>query len=204
LAKRHLKIHHLGLQFYEATWQAMVRFTSERTEDTDDEIWILEHHPVYTLGMNGKPEHLLASSHIPLVKSDRGGQVTYHGPGQLIMYTLLDMKRHHLGVRQLVNMLEKAMINVLITYGIESCARPDAPGVYVEGKKIGSIGLRIKNNCCYHGLSLNNTLDLSPFNQINTCGYSGLQVTRLVDLGVVIDNTDLAMAVIQEFKKTLH
>lgn len=182
----------------------MVRFTSERTEDTDDEIWILEHHPVYTLGMNGKPEHLLASSHIPLVKSDRGGQVTYHGPGQLIMYTLLDMKRHHLGVRQLVNMLEKAMINVLITYGIESCARPDAPGVYVEGKKIGSIGLRIKNNCCYHGLSLNNTLDLSPFNQINTCGYSGLQVTRLVDLGVVIDNTDLAMAVIQEFKKTLH
>jgi lipoyl(octanoyl) transferase len=192
-----ITIRNLGLQHYETTWQAMQQFTLDRSEETIDEIWIVEHFPVYTLGLNGKPEHLLDAGAIPVIHSDRGGQVTYHGPGQLVIYTLLDIKRLKIGVRQLVTILEQAMISTLAGYGIAGFARLDAPGVYVEGKKIGSIGMRIKKNCSYHGLSFNNQMDLSPFDSINTCGYPGLEVTQLADLGVTVNNSELAMPVIQ-------
>ncbi len=188
-------IRNLGLRDYEATWQDMQQYTQHRDIEAADELWITEHPPVYTLGLNGKREHLLAIGDIPIINSDRGGQVTYHGPGQLIMYTLLDIKRLNLGVRALVTLLEQAMIFALAQYGITSTARADAPGVYVDNKKIGSIGLRIKKNCCYHGLSLNNHMDLRPFDHINTCGYSGLEVTQLADLGVNISNAELALPV---------
>ncbi|WP_027159729.1 lipoyl(octanoyl) transferase LipB [Methylobacter luteus] len=192
-----IMIRNLGLQHYETTWQAMQQFTLERTEETVDEIWIVEHFPVYTLGLNGKPEHLLDAGAIPVIRSDRGGQVTYHGPGQLVIYTLLDIKRLKIGVRQLVTILEQAMISALAGYGITALARTEAPGVYVDGKKIGSIGMRIKKNCSYHGLSFNNQMDLSPFDSINTCGYPELEVTQLADLGVAVKNSELALPVIQ-------
>lgn len=181
----------------------MQRFTQHRDAETADEIWITEHPPVYTLGLNGKREHLLNTGTIRVINSDRGGQVTYHGPGQLIIYTLLDIKRLNLGVRQLVTLLEQAVIVTLAQYGIIAVARADAPGVYVNDKKIGSIGLRIKKNCSYHGLSLNNCMDLRPFDHINTCGYSGLEVTQLADLGVTVSNADLALSVTQAIIKAL-
>jgi lipoyl(octanoyl) transferase len=190
-------IRNLGLQDYESTWQDMQRFTQNRDTETADEIWITEHPPVYTLGLNGKREHLFNTGDIPVINSDRGGQVTYHGPGQLIIYTLIDIKRLNLGVRSLVTTLEHAMISTLAQYGIVAVARADAPGVYVNGKKIGSIGLRIKRNCSYHGLSINNQMDLSPFDHINTCGYSGLEVTQLADQGVTVSNAELAIPVTQ-------
>lgn len=197
------KLRFLGLQDYLGVWQAMQQFTLARTRETADELWITEHPPVYTLGLNGKAEHLLNTGSIPVIKSDRGGQVTYHGPGQLVVYTLIDIRRINLGVRQLVSLLEQAMINALAIHQIDAIARPDAPGVYVQEKKIGSIGLRIKNHCCYHGLSLNNSLDLSPFNNINTCGYPQLEITKLTELGVHINNTDLAALVTQPIMEAL-
>jgi lipoyl(octanoyl) transferase len=197
-------IRNLGLQDYETTWQDMQRFTQERNTDTADELWIVEHFPVYTLGLNGKREHLLNTGNIPVVNSDRGGQVTYHAPGQLVIYTLLDIKRLNLGIRQLVTMLEQAMISALAEYGIIAVSRADAPGVYVNDKKIGSIGLRIKKNCSYHGLSLNNDMDLRPFDHINTCGYSELKVTQLSDLGVTISTNQLASSVIQAITTALQ
>jgi len=190
-------IRNLGLQDYESTWQDMQRFTQNRDAETADEIWITEHPSVYTLGLNGKREHLLNTGDIPVVSSDRGGQVTYHDPGQLIIYTLIDIKRLNLGVRQLVTTLEHAMIFALAQHGIIAVARADAPGVYIDNKKIGSIGLRIKRNCSYHGLSINNHMDLRPFDHINTCGYSGLEVTQLADLGVTVSNAELAIPVTQ-------
>jgi lipoyl(octanoyl) transferase len=190
-------IRNLGLQDYESTWQAMQRFTQNRDAETPDEIWITEHPAVYTLGLNGKREHLLNTGDIPVINSDRGGQVTYHGPGQLVIYTLIDIKRLNLGIRQLVTILEQAMIFALAQHGISAVARADAPGVYVDNKKIGSIGLRIKRNCSYHGLSINNHMDLRPFDHINTCGYPGLAVTQLSDLGVTVSNADLATLVTQ-------
>lgn len=189
-------IRHLGLQDYQATWQAMQNFTLERLPDSEDQIWLLEHFPVYTLGLNGKREHLLNTGDIPVVQCDRGGQVTYHGPGQLIVYPLLNLKRRQLGVRPLVTLLEQTMIATLKGYGIHAAARPEAPGVYVDGKKIGSIGIRIKRDCCYHGLSLNNALDLAPFTRINPCGYAGLEVTQLADLGVSVSQHELAERVL--------
>ena len=190
-------IRNLGLQDYDITWQAMQRFTQERDLDANDELWVVEHPPVYTLGLNGKREHLLTIGNIPVINSDRGGQVTYHGPGQLIIYILLDIKRLNMGIRQLVTILEQAMISVLAEYDITAVSRIDAPGVYVNDKKIGSIGLRIKRNCSYHGLSLNNDMDLRPFDHINTCGYSGLKVTQLSDLGVTVSSKQLADSVTQ-------
>lgn len=198
-----LEIRDLGLQDYESTWQAMQRFTQHRDAQTADEIWITEHPPVYTLGLNGKREHLLNTGDILVINSDRGGQVTYHGPGQLVIYILIDIKRLNLGVRQLVTTLEQAMIFALAQYGITAVARADAPGVYVGNKKIGSIGLRIKRNCSYHGLSINNNMDLRPFDHINTCGYPGLAVTQLADLGVTVSNADLALSVTQAIIKAL-
>ncbi|MGZ5050674.1 MAG: lipoyl(octanoyl) transferase LipB [Methylobacter sp.] len=192
-----ITVRDLGIQPYESTWQAMQRFTLERDAEAVDEIWLTEHPAVYTLGLNGKREHLLNTGDIPVVNTDRGGQVTYHGPGQLVVYTLLDIKRLNLGIRQLVTTLEQAMIATLAHYGITAAARADAPGVYVDGKKIGSIGLRIKKNCSYHGLSLNNNMDLRPFDRINTCGYPGLEVTQLSDLGVSVRNAELAAHIIE-------
>jgi lipoyl(octanoyl) transferase len=196
-------IRNLGLRDYETTWHDMQRFTRERNTETADELWIVEHFPVYTLGLNGKREHLLDTGSIPVINTDRGGQVTYHGPGQLVIYTLLDIKRLNLGIRQLVTILEQAMIDILSQYGVIAVSRADAPGVYVNDKKIGSIGLRIKKNCSYHGLSLNNDMDLRPFDHINTCGYSDLEVIRLADLGITIGTHQLANSVIQAITTAL-
>lgn len=198
-----MKIVDLGLQDYETTWQAMQRFNDQRTVVTSDELWIVEHHPVYTLGLNGKTEHLLNIADIPVVKCDRGGQVTYHGPGQVVIYTLLDVQRLQLSARSLVTILEQAMITSLAQLGLEAIARPEAPGVYVNGQKIGSIGLRIKKQGSYHGLSLNNAMDLRPFDYINPCGYSGLKVTQLSDLGVNVSSKQLANSVIHAITATL-
>jgi len=192
-----ITIRQLGLQDYEATWQAMQHFTLGRTPETRDQIWVVEHKPVYTLGLNGKREHLLNTGAIPVVQTDRGGQVTYHGPGQLVVYPLLNLRRRELGVRPLVTLLEQTMIDALARYGISASARPEAPGVYVKSKKIGSIGIRIKNHCCYHGLSLNRAMDLTPFKFINPCGYAGLEVTQLADLGVSVSHDELAGIVLQ-------
>jgi len=182
----------------------MQQFTQERTEDTPDEIWVLEHLPVYTLGLNGKAEHLLNPGDIPVIHCDRGGQVTYHGPGQLVIYTLLDIKRLKLGIRQLVTLLEQAMITTLAQFDITAVAKPEAPGVYVNDKKIGSIGIRIKKNCSYHGISLNNNMDLTPFDPINTCGFRDLQVTQLADFGISVSTTELAIPVVQALNSALY
>jgi lipoyl(octanoyl) transferase len=199
-----LIIRALGLQPYETTWKDMQGFTQERTEETPDEIWVLEHLPVYTLGLNGKAEHLLNPGEIPVIKSDRGGQVTYHGPGQLVVYTLLDIQRLKLGIRQLVSLLEQSMITALAQFGLATVATPEAPGVYVNDKKIGSIGLRIKKNCSYHGISINNNMDLTPFDHINTCGFKDLQVTQLADFGISVSTADLAIPVVNAINSSLH
>ncbi len=192
-----ITVRNLGIQHYEPIWQDMQRFTLQRDCHTADELWVTEHPPVYTLGLNGKREHLLDIGDMPVIHADRGGQATYHGPGQLVIYTLLDIKRLNLGIRSLVTILEQAMISALAHYGISAVSRRDAPGVYVGSKKIGSIGLRIKKDCCYHGLSINNHMDLRPFDHINTCGYAGLEVTQLADLGVAVSNVELAVPVTQ-------
>jgi lipoyl(octanoyl) transferase len=175
-------MRHLGLVDYEPAWRAMQRFTDERTEATPDEIWFLEHPPVFTLGMNAKREHLLAPGDIPVVQIDRGGQVTYHGPGQLVVYPLVDLRRAHLGVRDLVTALERSVIAYVAQSGILAECRRNAPGVYVDGKKLASVGIRIRRGASYHGLALNVNLDPEPFTRINPCGYEGLEVTRLADL----------------------
>lgn len=173
----------LGRVDYEPTWRAMQALTDARGPDDRDEIWFLEHPPVYTQGMNGKPEHLLAPGDIPVVPIDRGGQVTYHGPGQLVVYPLVDLRRTGLGVRELVVAVEDALVALAANHGIEAAGRRDAPGVYVAGRKLASIGLRIRRGCSYHGLALNVAMDLEPFARINPCGYSGLEMTQLADLG---------------------
>lgn len=197
-------IRQLGLQDYQQTWQAMQQYTAERDADSADQIWITEHPAVYTLGLNGKSEHLLRDNDIPRVNTDRGGQVTYHGPGQLIIYTLIDLRRHDLGPRTLVSLLENAMINTLQQYGITAQARSDAPGVYVGEQKIGALGLRIRRGCSYHGLSLNNSVDLQPFQDINPCGYAGQAVTRLQDFGVTIANHELAIPIVHHLCQSLE
>ena len=197
-------ISNLGLQPYECILKDMQNFTQERTEESTDEIWVLEHLPVYTLGLNGKSEHLLNPGKIPVIKCDRGGQVTYHGPGQLVVYTLLDLDRLKLGIRQLVTLLEQAMITTLAQFDLTAIAKPEAPGVYVNGKKIGSIGIRIKRNCSYHGISLNNNMDLTPFDHINTCGFKDLQVTQLADFGISISTADLAIPVVNAINSSLN
>jgi len=178
-------IRELGLVAYEPTWRAMQEFTAQRSADTPDELWLLQHPPVYTLGIAGKAEHLpRADNGIPVVKIDRGGQITYHGPGQVVIYLLLDMRRRGLSVRPLVRLMERAVINLLAEHGVAAQGRVAAPGVYVGEAKIAALGLRIKNGCCYHGLALNVDMDLSPFHAINPCGYPGLEVTQMRDLGI--------------------
>jgi len=198
-----IKIRQLGVQDYTSCWQSMQEFTLARDENTTDEMWIVEHPAVFTLGLNGKPEHLLQSSDIPLVNTDRGGQITYHGPGQLVIYSLIDIKRRGLGVRQLVTILETAMIDALSQYGLIAQAKAEAPGVYIGEQKIGAVGLRIKKGGSYHGLSLNNDMDLAPFELINPCGYKGLQVTQLADFGVTIRTDELAVPVLSSIINAL-
>lgn len=183
-----LLVKQLGLKPYAETWQAMQKYTDRRDGASPDQLWLLEHPPVFTLGQAGKPEHLLYPGDIPVIKTDRGGQVTYHGPGQLMAYLLLDLRRAGLGVRGLVSLLEQAVIDLLAADGISAVARRDAPGVYVDEAKIASIGLRVRRGCSFHGLSLNVAMDLSPFSRINPCGYPGLRITQLSEL---IQDTDL-------------
>ena len=178
-----LGIRELGQLDYERTWLAMQRFTDERklVPDTQDEVWLVQHPPVFTQGQAGKAEHLLLPGDIPVVKSDRGGQVTYHGPGQLVAYLMLDVRRLGYGVRELVTRMEQCLIDLLTSYGVSAAAKADALGVYVDGAKIASLGLRIRNGCSFHGLALNVDMDLEPFRRINPCGYAGLAMTQLRD-----------------------
>jgi lipoyl(octanoyl) transferase len=177
-------IRRLGIVDYLPTWQAMQRFTDERDPNTEDEIWVLQHPPVFTLGMAADRSHVLGAGDIPLVQTDRGGQVTYHGPGQLVMYVLVDLRRCGLGVRDLVMLLERAVIEQVALHGVTAEGRRDAPGVYVEGRKLASLGLRVRRGASYHGLALNVDMDLAPFARINPCGLVGMQVTQLRELGV--------------------
>lgn len=182
-----MEMRHLGRVEYEPTWRAMQDFTAARTDETPDQIWFLEHLPVFTLGLNAKPEHLLNPGDIPVRQIDRGGQVTYHGPGQLVVYVLLDIARRHLGVQGLVQLLEQAVIDLLAGHGVNATGRRDAPGVYVDGSKIAALGLRVKRGRTYHGLALNVDMDLEPFGRINPCGYPGMHVTQLHDIGISLD-----------------
>lgn len=172
-------VRHLGLQPYEPVSQAMHDFTDMRDDTTPDEIWLVEHLPVFTQGQAGKAEHLLMTGDIPVIQSDRGGQVTYHGPGQQVMYVLLNLKRRKLGVRELVTLLEQTVVNTLAEYGIDAHPRANAPGVYVGEMKICSLGLRIRKGCSFHGLALNINMDLTPFQRINPCGYAGMEMTQM-------------------------
>lgn len=177
-------VRRLGLRDYVPVWEAMQAYTRGRGDYGDDELWVVEHRPVFTLGQAGKRDHVLDPGSIPVVKVDRGGQVTYHGPGQAVVYVLVDLRRRRLGVRALVSALERAVVGVLAEYGVAASARPDAPGVYVDGAKIAALGLRVRRGCAYHGLALNVDMDLAPFQRINPCGFPGLVTTQLRDLGV--------------------
>lgn len=193
-----LVVKRLGRQEYQPVWQAMHEFTDTRDDATPDQLWLVEHHPVFTQGQAGKAEHLLNTGDIPVVQSDRGGQVTYHGPGQLVAYFLIDLRRKKLGVRDLVTHIENIVINTLHTYDINSAARPDAPGVYVDGKKICSLGLRIRKGCSFHGLALNVNMDLSPFLRINPCGYQGMEMIQVSELGGPSDLAVIEQQIIKE------
>src|SRR6056300_1297896 len=188
----HLILRQLGRQPYQPTFERMQAFTNERTSDTPDEIWVLEHEPVFTQGQAGKAEHLLNTGDIPVVQVDRGGQVTYHGPGQLVIYLLLDLKRNSLGVRDLVTLMEESVVELLQTYSVEAAPKPDAPGVYVAGRKICSLGLRVRRGCSFHGLALNVDMSLEPFLRINPCGYAGMEMTQLAMLRDKIEISQVA------------
>ena len=193
----------LGRVEYEPTWRAMQRHAESRGEDSPDEFWFLEHPPVFTMGMNARAEHLLAPGDIPVVSIDRGGQVTYHGPGQLVVYPLIDLARAGLGVRALVEGIEQAIVAAAASWGIKAAGRRDAPGVYVDGRKLASIGLRIRKSRSYHGLALNVAMDLEPFRRINPCGYAGLEMTQLADLGGPDDLRVVADALAPRLLKSL-
>ena len=181
--RRDCLVRDLGRQPYEPVWRAMQRFTDARTEATPDELWLVEHDPVFTLGQAGRPEHVLAAGDIPVVRVDRGGQVTYHGPGQIVAYPLLDLRRLKLGVRDYVCRIEQAVIDTLAEWNIEGRRRDGAPGVYVNGAKVAALGIRVRRGCCFHGLAFNIAMDLEPFHRINPCGYAGLEVVAMDDLG---------------------
>lgn len=199
-----LIVRHLHLQDYAQTWQAMTEFTNQRTLETPDELWLVQHPPVFTQGQAGKPEHLLVPGDIPVVQTDRGGQVTYHGPGQLVAYPLLDLRRLKLGVRDLVTLIEQTLVSVLAHYGIDAYAKPDAPGVYVDGAKIASLGLRVRRGCSFHGLALNVGMDLAPFLRINPCGYAGLAMTQMRDLTAAeINFADVEAQLVKQFAQKL-
>ncbi len=198
-----LDIRRLGRVEYEPTWQAMRAYTSDRTEDTPDQLWLLEHPPVFTLGQAGKPEHVLADVGIPVVPIDRGGQVTYHGPGQVVVYLLLDLRRRGYGVKELVRRIEQALIDMLASQGVRAERRDGAPGVYVGAAKIAALGLRIRNGYSYHGLALNVDMDLAPFGAINPCGYPGLAVTQCRDLGLTLTPAEAGEALLARLVEQL-
>lgn len=192
-------VRELGLQPYQPVWEEMKQFTIARQADTEDELWVLEHLPVYTQGQAGKPHHVINPGNISIVQSDRGGQVTYHGPGQMIAYVLIDLKRRHLGIKTLVCKLEQMLIDLLGTYHISAHRESNAPGVYVAQQKIASIGLRVKNNCTYHGIALNVDIDLGPFQGINPCGYENLKMTRIKEYDAHISLTQVQKDFIRLF-----
>lgn len=198
-----LTVRWLGSQEYLSCWQAMQQFTNQRQADTPDEIWLLEHYPVFTQGQNGKAEHILDPGDVPIIATDRGGQVTYHGPGQLMVYTLIDIKRKQLNVRSFVSNLEQTIIDLLAQYGITAAAKREAPGVYVHEKKICSIGLRIRRGCTYHGIAFNVCMDLQPFSRINPCGFAELKMTQLAALGGVQETRQAGEQLINYLIKNL-
>ena len=199
-----VQIRRLGRSDYETTWHAMQAFTLDRKPETLDELWLTEHPPVYTLGLNRRNVRSPARQDIPLVMVDRGGKITYHGPGQVVVYLLLDLKRKSLTIRHLVSAMEGAIIDLLAEFDIVAIARADAPGVYVDGRKIASLGLRLKNGCSYHGLALNVGMDLSPFSDIDPCGYQGLQVTQLRNLGIELQQDEIADRLLRHLLQQLN
>ncbi|QEY16639.1 lipoyl(octanoyl) transferase LipB [Cellvibrio sp. KY-GH-1] len=204
MAELSLEVVNLGQRDYASCWQAMSEFTNQRTPDTTDQLWLVEHPPVFTQGQAGKAEHLLFPGDIPVVQTDRGGQVTYHGPGQLVAYPLLDLRRLNIGVRELVTRIEQTIVATLAHYGIDSAAKPDAPGVYVNGDKIASLGLRVRRGCSFHGLALNVDMDLAPFLRINPCGYQGLAMTQMRDLIAAAPNlVQVQNQLVTEFARKL-
>ncbi|EGL53261.1 lipoyl(octanoyl) transferase LipB [Methylophaga aminisulfidivorans] len=196
-----MQIKDLGLVDYLPTVDAMQSFTLKRQADTEDQLWLLEHSPVFTQGANGDAAHILMDSAIPVVSTDRGGQVTYHGPGQLVVYTLIDLRRAGIGVRQMVTNIEQTVVNLLAQYGVDAYARQDAPGVYVDERKIASLGLRVKRGACYHGVSLNIDMDLTPFSYINPCGYAGMEVIDIRSLGIDITMTEAKQQFVSAFQQ---
>ncbi|WP_314775306.1 lipoyl(octanoyl) transferase LipB [Cardiobacterium hominis] len=196
-----MQIHNLGLRPYQEIWDAMRACTAARDADSADQIWLVQHPSVYTQGQAGKPEHLLAPGDIPVIQIDRGGQITYHGPGQTVMYLLLDLRRAGIGIRALVSLIEESVIGYLQELGIHAQSRIDAPGVYVDGKKIASLGLRVRGGCTYHGVALNVDMDLEPFSRINPCGLVGMQMTQLRDLGVALDADAAGTALAARFQR---
>lgn len=198
-----LIVRHLGRVAYEPTWRAMQAFTAQRVADTPDELWLLEHPPVYTQGQAGKPEHLIAATDIPVVPIDRGGQITYHGPGQLVAYLLIDLRRRGYGIRELVTRMEQAVIDLLAAEGVSAERQAGAPGVYVAGAKIAALGLRVRHGCTYHGLALNVDMALAPFAAINPCGYAGLAVTQCRDLGVALSMPQAEQALTHALRAVL-
>lgn len=199
-----LRVRELGRAQYLDTWRAMQAFTDQRGADTPDELWVLEHEPVFTLGMNADPAHLLAPGDIPVVQVDRGGQVTYHGPGQLVVYPLIDLRRAGLGVRDLVTALEQAVIATAAAFGIVAATRPGAPGVYVEGAKLASVGIRVRRGASYHGAAINVDMDLGPFSRINPCGFEGLAMTQLAALGGPRGIAAVAGVLVPELQRSLE
>ncbi len=196
-------VHHLGRTEFEDTWRAMQDFSTNRDAKTPDEFWLTEHNPVYTLGLNRKDVRMPSRDDIPVVNTDRGGKITYHGPGQSIIYVLIDLKRKGINVRQLVSGMENAVVKLLAEANTHGLARADAPGVYVQDKKIASVGLRLKKGCCYHGISLNVDMDLAPFSAIDPCGYRGLEVTQLRDLGIRLSQAEVAEKLLKYLTKEL-
>lgn len=194
----------LGRTDFEPTWRAMQRFTAGRDAATPDELWLVEHPPVFTQGQGGKPEHLLCDIGIPVVKIDRGGQITYHGPGQAVAYLLVDLSRRGFKVRELVSRIEQAVIDLLAGYGLRGERIPGAPGVYVGGAKIAALGLRVKGGCCYHGVALNVDMELAPFSAINPCGYPGLKVTQLADFGLHLDWVEAGEELLEQLKRQIE
>ena len=199
-----IKLKYLGLSDYEPVWRAMQDFTNNRNTQTQDELWMVEHPAVFTQGQAGKPEHVLNPGDIPIIQVDRGGQVTYHGPGQIVIYPLIDLKRHKIGIKALVNGIEQALIDTMKEYGVIAKRKEKAPGVYVDGKKIASLGLRVRKGCTFHGLAFNIRMDLEPFLRINPCGYAGLEVTQLCELNNLVELDKVQELLIQNLCKTLN
>ena len=199
-----ITLNYLGLSEYEPVWRAMQQFTNNRDKDTLDEIWLVEHPPVFTQGQAGKAEHILHSGDIPIIQVDRGGQVTYHGPGQIVLYPLIDLKRHKIGIKALVNGIEEALIQTLKHYGVVAKRREKAPGVYVNNRKIASLGLRVRKGCTFHGLAFNIRMDLEPFSRINPCGFAGLEVTQLSELNSSVKLDDVQEQLIKHLCEILN